>query len=216
MLLFVGSEKSKRRYNISEHGNSSAHSSPVSIPRSTKSHQLSNGTSHHYSSMDSIEKAISLCTSIPTTTASHRDETDHIVYDTLLAPPATATSLPPPSPRVAPHIEHLNHSTGHMALPSPLTIPGVNSHTSSQAQLQSSRSRRSVSVPDIVEQLSPDFPAGSSKPISITRDLLELEESYISMHTARNVSGRHHPNGRVRMCEHLRPEYDSDIDNSDF
>lgn len=221
----------RRRYSPARHTNSSLQSTPISIPRSGKSLQLSSGHSHPYSSIDSLEKAISVCTSsVP---ASSQRDADHVIYDTLAPPPgllasATTSSLPPPSPRcVAPqHGRPLHSSMGNLGRYHPMLwgmAPGIIGENLSQIQKSK---RRSNSLPDIAEQLSPDFPAASLKPISINRDLLELEESYIHMYPARHVGvataagGR--GNGHVKVCfintatGPSSHDPDSDIDVSDL
>lgn len=216
---------------------------------------MSDGTPHHYSSMESFEKAVSFCTSTSQREEDEGEEnegTDQVIYDTL-APPSpppplplsrgiattAAASLPPPSPRVPPRIEHRNHSTSELGKVTDFVIRGTSLVGSARHLSESlSARRRANSVPEIVEEMTtdvPDFPVGGSKPVSIARDLLELD-GYIAMQTvekagpvppagpawvggARGLSQG--SNGHViRMHDHITRlptyDFDSDIDDSDI
>lgn len=114
---------------------------------------------------------------------------DHTIYDSLAAPspfyPAPPSSLPPlnssMSSLVKPTLSDSAHtSMGHLSQASSnilrLKMKGSNPNVNAELSLRDSR-RRSSSVPDALDQTI-DYPLDFLEPISINRDLLELEECY--------------------------------------
>lgn len=208
-----------RRYSPARHTTNSLQTTPLSI---TKSQPSTNGLSQHFStSEDSLEKAISLsvCTSVP---ISHKDD-QNTIYDSL-APP-TASSLPPPSPgprSTAALPKHPTNtfcnSTGDLGDHNTVTKTAV-TFRRNIVQLQESK-RKSNSVPDTLDQNSVDFHAEALEPISINRDLLELEEVYthmVSTGTAGVAMGLR-CNGHVNHVigrGYIIDNSDSDIDDVD-
>lgn len=129
------------------------------------------------------------------------DIANHTIYDSLAAPssfyPAPPPSLLPPnssmSSLVKPSLLDSAHtSMGHLSEASSnmlrLKMKGSNPNVNTELTDMRESRRRSSSVPDMLDQTI-DYPIDFLEPISINRDLLELEEGCGSERLARRCNG---------------------------